>query len=134
MHSHALILAALSASALASMSLTAYDPSDYNCVGRPIGNDIGLSGSDCKLYQPEKLDAYILAVFVPGRDDEVSYNINIFSDTNCMDQIGTIEQNSTTTNEGGYENCYSMDFIAAGPWGSAMAGDPYQYNNEKTGS
>lgn len=35
---YALILAAMSTSALAGISLTAFDRNDSNCVGEPIGN------------------------------------------------------------------------------------------------
>ena len=120
MYSHAIIIAALGTSALAGLSLTAYDHTDSTCTGTPIGNQIGMSGSQCKLYQPEQPDAYIEAIWV-SRAFETYHNITIFSDANCMDMIANFGA-SETASTSGQDGCYSMSAIAGGRWGSARAG------------
>lgn len=119
MYPYALIVAALSASALASVSLTAYDHTDSTCTGTAIGNHIGLPGSQCKLYQPEQSDAYIKAVWLSGA---VYHNITMFSDTNCENVIANIGVSDATFKAAGHSDCYSMGTIAGGPWGSARVG------------
>lgn len=120
MYPHALIIAALSASAIAGMSLTAYDHTDSTCSGTAIGNHIGLSGSQCMLYQPEQSDAYIKVIWV-SRTLDTYHNITIFSDANCMDKIANFGA-SETASTAGLDGCYSMSAIAGGRWGSAKAG------------
>lgn len=118
MYPHALIIAALSASALAEYSLTAYDHTDSSCTGKAIGNYIVLSGSPCTLYQPEQPDAYIKATWAPG---SMNYyrNITIFSDTDCENEIASFGIDSAADKD---EDCLSMSDIAGGPWGSAKIG------------
>ena len=130
MYLHALIIAALSVSALARMSLnvgislTAHDHTDSTCTRKRIGNHIELSASQCKLYQPEQPDAFIKAVWVANG---TVYNINLFSDTNCSDEIADMRISAASFVTGRNYDCYSMGQIAKGPWGSAMVGAEYEH-------
>ena len=72
---HALTLATLVVRAIARMSLTAFDHSDFKCSSTPIGNQVQLSGTECNVYEPERPDAFILAFFMPDTENEVPYDI-----------------------------------------------------------
>ena len=124
MHSHLLILAILSLHALADMIPTAYDRNNADCNGKAIGNPVHLSGSQCVIYQPEQPDANIHVKYFTAPLERI-YNVTIFSDPNCQDNIGTIwpninEQITHEDNVNIDPTCSSMGAIAEGPWGSAM--------------
>ena len=124
MHSQFLILAILSLRALADITLTAYDHNDVHCNGKAIGNQVHLSGSECVIYQPEQPNANIHVSYWT-RPLERIYNVTIFSDPNCQDNIGTIwpNINEHITHEDNVNidsTCSSMGAIAEGPWGIAM--------------
>lgn len=120
MRAHALILAALSASAL-GLTLTAKKSTDSTCTGPSIGNDITLSLDNCQIYQPEEDDAYIYATWYESEYGP-AYNITIYSDTKCENEIADIGQSRATVDSGGGADCYSMASIATGPWGGAKIG------------
>ena len=120
MYLHALIIAALSASAVAEYSLTAYDRTDSTCEGTAIGNHIVLYSSQCTIYQPEQSDAYIKATWAPKYVTGVFHNVTIFSDTNCENEIASLGVHVDGASSDG--KCISMSHIAEGPWGSATVG------------
>ena len=124
MHLHLLILAILSLRALADMILIAYDHNDVHCNEKAIGNQVHLSGSQCVTYQPEQPNANIHVKYFTAPLERI-YNVTIFSDPYCKDNIGTIWPNinqriTQEDNVNADDTCSSMSAIAEGSWGSAM--------------
>lgn len=107
MYSHAIILAVLSAGALAQDTadffLTAFAPPDVNCTGAIVGNNVtiaapvpgvsALTHSSCVGYAPDH-----------GQNIEIDYsgsaNISFFlfafSDSNCQNQTAHINLHRKT--------------------------------------
>ena len=122
MHSYALVLASLCASALAFTSLTAYDRLDSACKGNPIGNEIVLPEGECMVYQPEQPDAYINIKWLT-QWMKPYYNVRLFNDSNCRTGMVEIQQTSANLQNMVMSSCENVVSIHTnGPWGSAMRG------------
>ncbi|CAF9921832.1 MAG: hypothetical protein ALECFALPRED_001891 [Alectoria fallacina] len=144
MHSHTIILAALSAGAL-SVSLTAKDftnsanQPNVKCTGANNGMDVGIDyvtcpakqpDCNCHLYEPpngsyvwiDYFDVYAFAL----------YGIDVFSDTNCQNLLTTVLPSTTIMKDWGCEGCSDSfsDCVFMGEdvqWGSVRVGDPYSW-------